>query len=907
LDRCLTEEELQAVLEGGLAADGVWRAHVAACPTCRAIVALAASTSASGAPTGPAPQPAPAALANGASVARYMIVGLLGAGAMGAVYAAYDTELERKVALKLLHGADGADAERLRARVRAEAQAMARLAHANVIRVYEIGAHDARLFIAMELVDGTTLSRWLRAAPRGWRAIVAVLRAAGRGLVAAHEAGIVHRDFKPDNVLVARDGQVFVTDFGLARPVTAAPAGPAADLGGAGAPDRTRTGALVGTPLYMAPEQLVGERADERSDQFSFCVTLHEALYGEHPFIGRTIGELRELLLRGHLPTATATAATRVPTWLRRVLARGLAADPATRYPSMRALVAALGQDPARRWRRRWMAGLGLALVAGLVLGPRFFGARAGGALCAGAERRLAGIWDDARRAEVERAFRATGAPGAEVSWRGVARALDDAGAAWVGARVEACRATRVTGEQSEDLLDRRMACLDGELAQLAAFVDLLARADAKLVAGAPAASRRLDPVSDCSARAVRAGPARAAEPARAAREAELTADLARAKALLLAERTDEAAARVDAVAAAADADGLRAIHAEASYWSGVLRLRQGRVDDAAATVERAAEEAMALGRDDQAARALTFLGFVEGSHRNRFAEAERALRLARAAIDRLGGDDELLARLLRTEGSAAATAGRADDGVRDLRSAVELIRRTGLRGTIVEAETLASLGRALIIAGRKGEALEPLAAAVRLDEQLFGPDSAILADTLIQVGAAQNDLGRREEALATLRRALELRERARGEGHATVVEALVYVGDALVGLGRWAEAATALERAVELGDRYQTPYSDVPRALLFLGRARLELGQLDAARAAFARALAHPQSADLGRELARAELGLARTLWRAGQDRGRAVELAQAARARLGPAAADEWAADRDAIAAWLAHPAAR
>ncbi|HEY4118796.1 MAG TPA: serine/threonine-protein kinase, partial [Byssovorax sp.] len=157
-------------------------------------------------------------LPRGTVVGRYHVRELLGAGAMGVVYAAYDPELDRKVALKILRAdaSSGPHSAELRRRLTQEAKTMARLAHANVVRVYDTGAFEDQIFIAMELVHGTTLRRWMESTERPWRAVLEALVAAGRGLAAAHDAGVVHRDFKPDNVLVAKDGRVLVTDFGLA-------------------------------------------------------------------------------------------------------------------------------------------------------------------------------------------------------------------------------------------------------------------------------------------------------------------------------------------------------------------------------------------------------------------------------------------------------------------------------------------------------------------------------------------------------------------------------------------------------------------------------------------------------------------------------------------------------------------
>ncbi|MEA2700290.1 MAG: eukaryotic-like serine/threonine-protein kinase, partial [Myxococcales bacterium] len=333
----------------------------------------------------------------GARIGRYVVLERVGSGAMGVVYGAYDPELDRKIALKLLlKPRAGAHKPSASARLLREAKAMARLAHPNVVAVHDVGLVDDQVFLAMEFLAGGTLRRWLQAEQRSWRQILDVFIAAGRGLAAAHAAGLVHRDFKPENVLLDKDGRPRVVDFGLARDagtgaddddsasdsgggaaaqavtveampadMAAAAAAAAASVGGRTGghlETLTRTGALMGTPAYMAPEQFLGERADERSDQFSFCVALYEALYGERPFAGDDLISLSVSVTEGQVRTLPKDRG--VPTWVRRALLRGLRPNPGDRYPSMAWLIGALEDDPAVKRRRRMIA----AGVVGIVL-----------------------------------------------------------------------------------------------------------------------------------------------------------------------------------------------------------------------------------------------------------------------------------------------------------------------------------------------------------------------------------------------------------------------------------------------------------------------------------------------------------------------------------------------------------
>ncbi|EDM73902.1 serine/threonine kinase family protein, partial [Plesiocystis pacifica SIR-1] len=280
-------------------------------------------------------------------IGRFAILDRIGQGGMGTVYAAYDDQLDRKVAVKILRRRGAAKGSTQATRFMREAQAMARLRHQNTVTVHEVGEHEDGVFIAMEFVRGQSLDRWLRAGDeaRPWREVVEVFRQAGRGLAAAHEAGIVHRDFKPHNAILGEDGVVQVLDFGLARAATAPGAGEGASesairevLGafepgsGSGSGSAalsnklTVTGSILGTPAYMAPEQWRGEVVDARGDQFSFCVALYEGLYGRLPFAGDNPAELLGNVLAGRVREPPSTA--RVPAWVGRAVLRGLAIDP---------------------------------------------------------------------------------------------------------------------------------------------------------------------------------------------------------------------------------------------------------------------------------------------------------------------------------------------------------------------------------------------------------------------------------------------------------------------------------------------------------------------------------------------------------------------------------------------------
>jgi predicted Ser/Thr protein kinase len=406
-------------------------------------------------------------------VGRYRLERELGAGAMGVVHAAFDPDLERRIALKVLRvAAPGTEAKD---RLLREARAMARLAHPNVVTVHEVGTTNGRDFIAMELIQGETLADWLRASPRPPADIVAAFVAAGRGLAAAHAAGIVHRDFKPHNVLRSRDGRIVVTDFGLAREAEAGvpvqleatlPLGHHSSTA-SGSPSSlsgiTVTGSLLGTPAYMAPEQWSGGAVTPATDQFAYCVALWEALAGERPYRGPTLDDLRKQAALG--PRALDTS--KIPRRLRAILVRGLDPDPARRWPTMDALLARIVRGERR-------GGVALAIVAAAVLASvaLVLAMRAGqpgvvGPRCAAPVLDPAAVWSPAMAAKA-------------ATQRAAVRQLDADLAAWTSARASACEAEPVARAP-------QLQCLDGVLVRLDAVAQTIraTRATGLIDAGA--------------------------------------------------------------------------------------------------------------------------------------------------------------------------------------------------------------------------------------------------------------------------------------------------------------------------------------------------------------------------------------------------------------------------------------
>jgi predicted Ser/Thr protein kinase len=531
-------------------------------------------------------------VAEPARVGRFVLLGPIARGGMGVVYGAYDPELERRVALKLVHPDQRATPE-ARERMLREARTLARLAHPNVVPVHDVTVIDDQVVIVMELVAGQTVAAWEEAAARSWRELVAVYLEAGRGLAAAHEVGLVHRDFKPANAIVGDDGRVRVLDFGLARVVGDPTTGEASVPAAAGrAPAfATGDGAVVGTLGYMAPEQLAGGAVTARSDQFSFCVALHRALHAVAPYPGTTVEELRASIASGR--RAYAADGRRVPGWLRAAIDRGLAADPADRHPSMRELLALLARERGwRRWRVPAVATLGLAatVTAALVVRDE----RDPVAACDAGGDRIAAAWGPGRREELRRHLAGIDSPAVPALITPILDGLDGYAADWSAAHHDACVA-HVQRARSDTLHDRSMACLRRRADGLAEAVAVLASADATSIDRARDVAGGLAPLADCTDDDIL--DAEAAPPpspiARAAVEA-LRRELQAAEALERAGRSHDALTLARALAVRAEQLAYPPAVVEVLLVEGRVLIGRDDLTAAVAPLRRAEELALA-------------------------------------------------------------------------------------------------------------------------------------------------------------------------------------------------------------------------------------------------------------------------------------------------------------------------
>ncbi|MBL9009498.1 MAG: serine/threonine protein kinase, partial [Myxococcales bacterium] len=717
----------------------------------------------------------------------------------------------------------------------------------------------------------------------------------------------VHRDFKPDNVLVGHDGRVRVTDFGLARVLTEAevqPAMPDSHEATLWASQLTRTGALLGTPAYMAPEQLRGGEADAKSDQFGFCIALYEALYGERPFAGSTLAELEQAISRGEVRPLSKKSG---PAWLRRVVLRGLQAEPAQRWPSMDALLSALGREPIA-WRLRLMAAaLALLLAVSAVAVARV---PARSSSCPDASAKLVGVWDQGQRQRVQRAFFSTGVAYAEAAFRSVSQALDAYAQAWLRMHAEACEATHVRGEQSTALLDLRMHCLEKQRQALQALAALYAQADAELIERAARIVPTVSTLRSCSdARELMQPTPLPADPSLRARIAAIEQRLATVRAEHQAGHYQTALRAATAVTAEASALAHAPLAAEAHLLLGEIQQTLGEHRAAEASLYQALWAGEAGKQDRIAAKAWIGLVYVVGYSMERPDESQRLVQHAEAALRRLGGDELERANLESAIGSIDFAQGRYGQARLRFDASRSLIEKTlgaespelvlvlqrlalVLEPLGVWAEAIALERRALAILETQVGAEHPQTADSRrrLAQHLFyneyfedalsmaqhalttcqrnyAGDDDHVASALLGVSEILLDMQRGAEALPLATRALAIRRQHRDAWHTELAEALAQHGQALLQVGQTQQALSEALRVKEIVTRtLGTGHVKYAWAMADLGRVYAARGELrrayDAHREGL-RALSHSQVTDVWSvekqrvEVGRAELAL--------------------------------------------------
>jgi eukaryotic-like serine/threonine-protein kinase len=856
---------------------------------------------------------------------------------MGAVYEARDPLLGRRVALKCVHpGCDSPRVPRARQRALAEARALARLNSSHVVQVFDVGEYDGQIYFTMDLIDGMTLEAWLAAEPRNARAIFAKFMAAGRGLADAHSAGLVHRDFKPSNVLVANDGRVLVADFGLA-------------IGGDHGDEPT---AIAGTRRFMAPEVRAGRPPDARADQYSWCRALTDALAER---AGVRVG-------RGRVPRAVTMS-----------LARGLHEDPDARWGSMSELLTSIERASAPRRRRR---------LAAVALGG------AGWLLAGSAQTQpvpcplpaSSAPWTPARRAEIRDALQQRSPEYAHYTWPRIEAHVDAFLADWETARQSVCELASLE-QSSTDRVAREVACLEDRHVQLATVLDVLASPDEATIEYAARAIAALPEVEDCSAE-----PKTMLTGADASARHEIRLHLERVQGLIWAGRYEEANQIIVQTRVAALAIADERSLARVAYLHGVLLDRTGAYAEAADSLAEAAFSAARWHDDRLAAQALTKLAYVTGVRQTQLASGEYWARHARAAIERLdGGRDRLFAQLEGVLGSLRLTAGdpgqarlhfeRSLAGIRAIRgdahceaaaihnnlggALLEAGDHTGAHQQFEAARALwhdafgaahpdlahawTNLGVVAEAAGDYEQAREHHEQALDMLARTLGPRSEPVAraalnlgTTLYRAGAydqarmqfeaaievfetgpvAPPELGnacvglalievdqdRLTEAEFLLQRALTVWETSLGPDHPRVAVVLGNLGDVAMRLGRLEQATVYLTRAIVLKERgLDEDHPSLAFPLTVLGKVLIERGDAAAARLQLERALSlRETNPGVGRRLlAETQFGLARAYWNL-EEHGKAIELAELARDGFdGPSSAA--ASDVAMVERWL------
>ncbi|HEU0034800.1 MAG TPA: tetratricopeptide repeat protein [Kofleriaceae bacterium] len=865
-------------------------AHIDGCKACRALLVALAQTN-DGEPFVP-----PAPTGEPTQVGRYRIEKRLGEGGMGTVYAAHDPQLDRKVALKLVHPELAAHGglERL---IR-EGRALARLSHPNVVAVHDAGSDGDRVYIAMELIEGQTLAAWLRDKPRTWREIVRMFVAAGRGLAAAHAAGVIHRDVKPENVLIDRGGRPKVADFGLAGSEAGSRA--FADLTD---PDSRLTipNAVMGTPAFMSPEQRRGEVVTPATDQYSLSAALWRALFDDEPD-------------------------RRVPAWLRRALERGLAQDAKQRFPSIDALVDELDVDRRDRRRRRWLVAAGAVAALGGAAGAAYAVGRPDedtlANACAAEHAARATLWTAADRDAIATAIQRTGSPLAAETTPRVAAALDRSLEELATTETKLC-AQAPREREGRELVVAGLACLHDRREALAAVIAQLRSVQRKDVSTAVSLVHSVNAPDDCGNPAILAEERTiAANPAAAAARAEIMQSI-------------DAAKRAFATGTFKDAlvHAKRAEQRARPFGGALLIYALIERGKASATVEgypqseaafrEAVTVAESIGADDIRAYAMAQLMHSISREPGREKEALALYPLVEAAVKRSGKQQEMATMLQLSVGVAKLRLGQIADAVADMQAALAAARKVLPQGDPRLPEFLHPTALALSYAGRDAEALALNDEAVAIATQVFGPNHPETARYMINRATKRAATGHCDQALVELARARELigdQLPADSLEHLQIDQAMgacYYMQrdydkalaeykrrqDALVAGGR-EKSVDMASSWVDVGDiyydrkQYDQALANYRRAvsehesLLGLHDARIgfalaRIGEVELAAnrpadaiAPLERALALYEEAKITPNfLANVQWPLARALWDAGRDRKRARDLAEAAR----------------------------
>lgn len=791
-------------------------------------------------------------LARGTGLGRYIILEPIGEGGMGEVYRAYDPELDRSVALKILSIEQTYDQtfEKAKSRLVREAQALAQLSHPNVVAVHDVGSVEEDVFIAMEWVEGQTLREWLVESKRSISEVLSVLQAAGKGLAAAHQAGLVHRDFKPDNVIVGLDGRVRVLDFGLA-----CAASEASDQDqnlieqrlrelkeiSSSSPSLlpsplTRAGGILGTPMYMAPEQHLGRVADQRTDQFGFCLVLYEALYGVRPFAAKKMKDMVCNVIQHRLSDPPPDSG--VPSWLRAIVVRGLSSKPEDRYPSMEALLAEL-LDPEevvrkqRAQRRRLvfvllvvLLGIGLPLVVWYGLKYKRV------SNCMEVQTELVGIWDRPTQETMEQAFLSTKKPYSAGTWQRVQQIFEQYIHDWSLMRAQICEATWLSGTQSEELLDRKMDCLTQRLDEVRELGKVFLEADASVVEKAVVATSGLSSLQHCQDKERLYSRMELPAPDAKRLVENLRQKLVEVRMLNKAGKYRKAHDKASQILKQAASLGYQPLSVEAMYWAGALKHSLGRSPKAVELLREAFWKAVDAKHLRYMVRIGNQLAWVITDGLSQYQKGLQWGETSKIGLRLLDKPTELMAQWHSTMGMVLFTNNDAEKSIKHYRKALGLYKELLGSENLMVGKLFNNIGYLFWGLGDFAQAQRYYRRALAVYHSSLGENHPMLAISHNNLGHIHWKEGRFDQALVHFRRAGEIYKASLSPDHPRRASALNNMGYMFCKKKEYPKALEYLTQALEIWEKtLGKSHRRVSWPLAGLGECYLALGQPEKAQ----------------------------------------------------------------------------
>lgn len=847
---CMSANAVVALADGLMTTEerASWQLHLADCGFCRELVAVLVDEA-----TPPMPLPA-----IGETVGRYKILERIGMGGFGVVFRAHDEQLARDVALKLWRvdalssgGEDSIDD------LVEEARALAKLSHPNIMAVYDAGRDGERVFLAGELIEGASL--YARACTTERRAsfedLATWMAQCAEGLAAAHDVGLVHRDVKPDNILIGDDGRARLVDFGLSTSALA------------NADASQLVGPLAGTPAYMSPEELRGEPASEYSDQYSLCASFYEASHARRLTLAEDFASLTKAAKESQSPVFDK----KLPKRLRKVLQRGLQSGPSMRWPNMLALAEAL--QPRRASRLAPFAFGGAVAVAASAAALWSSNGSSGDEAKRDCELQAAPmneVWSAGRASELRASFEKLGSTYASEAFEKVDTRLSRYADDWRTMAVNTCKATYHEHRNSEVMFDRQILCLHRRLGEVSALVGFLEKADQALLKLAPRAMSTLRQLSHCSDREAFSNlPPLPTDPAKRSAIRELEALLAKTEGTRMAGKYDEATTLALEAVATSKTVGYEPLAAEAAFEAGYIWSYLGDVEKSRSYLEQAHHKALAVRDFQTSARAAVELVYVFGMLAKNYPKAEEWVKHAQSAVAAASNDKNLLANLESNRGDMALKQGDVEKAVLHNEAALALRRELYGSGDRSVAQSLNNLGLAKQMQGDFAAAASHYKKAHEIFVKVLGRHHPYVGQTAGNLGSLHMELGATKEAKRRFEEALEIALDAHPAESLAVLLTRFNLATSMSELGEVEEARTLLLRlATQLDEMFPEELHAKAMVANSLGVVASELRRHGEAERYFRKAseLHVAQNGDLHPEALLAELNRAQAV--AHQDR---------------------------------------